>query len=79
MIVDAPPPLGTEYYAIEELLADEEREIRDRMRAFCQEVIPVTGEYWDRAGFPFALLPKLAGLNIMGDTIKGCSCPGMSE
>jgi hypothetical protein len=45
MIVDAPPPLGKEYYAIEELLADEEREIRDRMRAFCQEVIPVIGEY----------------------------------
>jgi glutaryl-CoA dehydrogenase len=25
------------------------------------------------------LLPKLAGLNIMGDAIKGYSCPGMSE
>lgn len=46
------------------------------MCAFCQEVIPVIGEYWDRAGFPFALLPKLAGLNIMGDTIKVTAAPG---
>ena len=80
MIVDVSPALGIDYYAIEELLTDEEREIRDRVRAFCEkEVIPVIGGYWDRAEFPFALLPKLAELNIMGGTIEGYGCPGMSE
>ena len=80
MIVDVSPALGTDYYAIEELLTDEEREIRDRVRAFCEkEVIPIIGGYWDRAEFPFALLPKLAELNIMGGTIEGYGCPGMSE
>ncbi len=80
MIVDVSPALGTDYYAIEELLTDEEREIRDRVRTFCEkEVVPVIGEYWDRAEFPFALLPKLAELNIMGGTIEGYGCPGMSE
>ncbi len=50
MIVDVSAALGMDYYAIEELLTDEEREIRDRVRAFCEkEVIPVIGEYWDRA------------------------------
>lgn len=40
---------------------------------------PVIGEYWDKAEFPFALVPKLAELNIMGGTIEGYGCPGMSE
>src|SRR5215207_9911458 len=80
MIVDVSPALGTDYYAIEGLLTDEEREIRDKVRAFCQkEVIPVIGGYWDRAEFPFEVLPKLAELNIVGGTIEGYSCPGMSE
>ena len=80
MIVDVSAALGTDYYAIEELLTDEEREIRDRVRAFCEkEVIPVIGEYWDRAEFPVTLIPKLAELNIMGGTIKDYGCPGMSE
>ncbi len=56
MIVDVSPALGTSYYAVQELLTDEEREILVRVRASCEkEVIPVIGGYWDRAEFPFAL------------------------
>jgi glutaryl-CoA dehydrogenase len=80
MLVDVSRALGTDYYAIEELLTGEEWEIRDRVRAFCEkEVIPVIGEYLDRVEFPFALHPKLAELNIMGGTVEGYGCPGMSE
>ena len=44
MIVDVSAALGTDFYAIEEFLTDEEREIRDRVRAFCEkEVILVIG------------------------------------
>jgi glutaryl-CoA dehydrogenase len=72
--------LGTDYYLIEELLTDEEREIRDRVRAFAdREVIPVINEYWDKAQFPFELIPKIAELNIAGTTIGGYGCPGMSH
>jgi len=72
--------LGTDYYLIEELLTDEEREIRDRVRAFAdREIIPVINEYWDKAQFPFELIPKIAELNIAGTTIEGYGCPGMSH
>jgi glutaryl-CoA dehydrogenase len=80
LLADVTRSLGTDYYLIEELLTDEEREIRDRVRAFAdREVIPVINEYWDKAQFPFELIPKIAELNIAGTTIGGYGCPGMSH
>ena len=80
MLADVTRSLGTDYYLIDELLTDEEREIRDRVRAFAdREVIPVINDYWERAEFPFELIPKIAELNIAGGTIQGYGCPGMSE
>jgi glutaryl-CoA dehydrogenase len=80
MIADVALSLGTDYYLTNELLTDEEREIRDRVRTFCdEEVIPVINEYWERAEFPFELIPKFANLGIAGGTIRGYGCPGMSE
>jgi glutaryl-CoA dehydrogenase len=79
LLADVTKSLGTDYYLLEELLDDEEREIRDRVRAFAdREVIPIINDYWERAQFPFELVPKLAELNIAGTTIEGYGCPGMS-
>ncbi len=78
-LTDVSRSLGTDYYLLEELLTDEEREIRDRVRAFADaEVIPVANGYWERAEFPFELVPKLAEVGIVGTTIRGYGCPGMS-
>jgi glutaryl-CoA dehydrogenase len=69
----------TDFYLVEELLTDDEREIRDRLRRFCDtEVCPVINDYWERAEFPFELVPKIAELGLAGGTIKGYGCPGMS-
>jgi glutaryl-CoA dehydrogenase len=66
-------------FLIEDLLGDEERAVRDRVRAFCErEVAPVINDHWERAQFPFALLPGLARLGIIGGTIEGYGCPGLS-
>ena len=71
---------ATDFYAVEDLLTPEEREIRDRVRTFCEkEVTPVINDYWERAEFPFELVPKLAELGIAGGTIEGYGCPGMSN
>jgi glutaryl-CoA dehydrogenase len=72
--------LGTDFYLMDELLTEEERRIRDKVRAFSdQEVIPIINDYWERAEFPFELIPKLAALNIAGTDIRGYGCPGMSD
>ena len=42
------------------------------------EVAPVVADYWERAEFPFPLVPKLAKLCLGGGVLKGYGCPGQS-
>jgi alkylation response protein AidB-like acyl-CoA dehydrogenase len=50
LLADVSQSLSTDYYLIDELLTDEEKEIRDRVRSFAdREVIPVVNDYWERA------------------------------
>ena len=75
----APPLAGSDIYLTDELLGDEERAVRDRVRRFSdEEVAPVINGYWERAEFPFELVPKLARLDVCGGTIQGHGCPGLS-
>jgi glutaryl-CoA dehydrogenase len=68
-----------DYLRLDDTLSDEERELRDRVRAFGDdEVLPIINGYWERAEFPFELVGKLAGLGIAGTVISGHGCPGMS-
>lgn len=71
---------STDFYLLEEALNDEQREVQLRVRDFARnEVLPIINVYWDRAEFPFELVPKMAGLGIVGTTIEGYGCPGMSR
>ncbi|KAE8692586.1 hypothetical protein F3Y22_tig00110831pilonHSYRG00068 [Hibiscus syriacus] len=40
-------------------------------------VPPIMAEYWEKAEFPFQIIPKLGALSIAGGTIKGYGCPGL--
>src|SRR5918998_586402 len=70
-----------EFVDVGSLLSAEEQEVRDRVRAFVDErVVPVAAGYWDRAEFPFELLPGLGELGIMGGTIgEEYGCAGWSN
>ena len=71
--------LGTDFYLMDELLTEQERNVRDIVRNFSdKEVIPIINDYWERAEFPFELVPKLAALGLAGADIKGYGCPGLS-
>jgi glutaryl-CoA dehydrogenase len=70
---------AADFYALDDLLEPEEIEVRDRVRDFCaREVTPVINDYWERAEFPFDLVPKIAELGIAGGTVKGYGSAGMS-
>ena len=70
---------GTDFFAMDGLLTDQERAIRDRVRAFSDDQLsPVANEYWERAEFPAALVPAYAGLRVAGGAIQDYGCPGMS-
>lgn len=71
---------ATDFLLMEESLTDTQREIQHRVRTFANEqVAPIINDYWDRAEFPFELVPKLAGLGVVGTTIEGYGCPGMDR
>ncbi|MDX6381271.1 MAG: glutaryl-CoA dehydrogenase [Rubrobacteraceae bacterium] len=66
-----------DFINVNSLLSDEEREIRDRVREHVdREIVPVMAGYWDRAEFPFDLVPGLGELGIMGGCFEeeyGCA------
>src|SRR5712691_2684937 len=83
MVADIKRELGqslrTDFYLMDELLTEQERNVRDKVRNFSdREVIPIINDYWERAEFPFEIIPKLAALGIAGGSIQGYGCPGMS-
>jgi glutaryl-CoA dehydrogenase len=68
-----------DYYLLDELLTDEARDVRARVRAFVEsDVLPVINDYWERAEFPWTLVPTLAALGVVGSTIQGYGCAGLS-
>ena len=72
-------PASSDFYLMDELLSDADREVRDRVRQFgVTRVLPVIGDYWERAEFPFELVPALAELGVVGGPITGHGCPGLS-
>ncbi|MBV9454167.1 MAG: acyl-CoA dehydrogenase family protein [Rubrobacter sp.] len=70
-----------DFINVNRLLSDEERETRDKVRAFVDEkVVPTAAEYWDKAQFPFDLLLELGATRIMGGSFeKEYGCAGWSD
>ncbi|GAA1930487.1 acyl-CoA dehydrogenase family protein [Nocardioides lentus] len=67
----------SDFLGFELLLAEEDRELLGRVRAFMtREVEPVINEHWTRASFPHELVPGMAELGIAGLAYDGPGCPG---
>ncbi|CAL1378730.1 unnamed protein product [Linum trigynum] len=73
------PTHVADYYQLDDLLTPEEQAIRLQVRQCMEkEVAPVMAEYWEKAKFPFHVIPKLGEMCVAGGTIKGYGCPGLS-
>ncbi|KAG9453475.1 hypothetical protein H6P81_006379 [Aristolochia fimbriata] len=73
------PPAVSDYYQFDDLLTPEEQALRKKVQVIMEkEIAPIMTEYWEKAEFPFHVIPKLASLRIAGGTIKGYGCPGLS-
>src|SRR5262245_11780717 len=71
---------GVDYYAIEPLLSEEERMVRDAVRDWVEaEFLPVVTEHHRAGTFPMALATKLGELGVFGATLKGYGCAGLNN
>jgi glutaryl-CoA dehydrogenase len=69
-----------DYLAIDGLLDDEERAIRDTVRRFVRErVLPDVGDWFEKGVFPRELLGELAKLGLYGMHLEGYGLPGASS
>ncbi|WP_067816864.1 acyl-CoA dehydrogenase family protein [Nocardia inohanensis] len=69
-----------ELFAIDSLLDDEERQIRDTVRAFAAERLrPSIAEWFEAGTFPVReLAPELGKLGLLGMHLEGYGCAGTS-
>lgn len=67
-----------DYYDLDELLTDEEKNVRARVRAFIsQEVVPIIEEYAQAMEFPRRLVPEFARHGLLGPNLpKEYGCGG---
>ncbi len=68
-----------DFLAIDHLLSDEERDIRDTVRAFVRDrVLPHVGDWFEEARIPGELAPALGKLGLLGMHLEGYGCAGAS-
>src|SRR3954471_3845422 len=76
-----PEPLSLDQLiSIDPLLSDEERMIRDSVRRFVRErYLPRAADLFAREEFATDLIPELAALGLLGASLPGYGCAGMSS
>ena len=68
-----------DFLALDALLDDEERAIRDTVRAFVRDrVLPDVGDWFEQGILPREILQELAGLGLFGMHLDGYGLPGAS-
>jgi glutaryl-CoA dehydrogenase len=68
-----------DFLAIDALLDDEEKAIRDTVRAFVRErVLPEVGDWFEQGILPRELMTELAKLGLFGMHLDGYGLPGAS-
>jgi glutaryl-CoA dehydrogenase len=73
-VIDSHDPL-----ALEPLLSDAERAVRDRVRAWVAERwTPGVAGWFEEARWPVELVPELGELGVLGMHLEGHGCPGGS-
>jgi len=77
----APKYHGVDFYAIDTLLNEEERAVRDTVRTWVDEqLIPVIGDAYIEGKFPKQLIPGMAELGLFGANLpEEYGCAGLNN
>jgi glutaryl-CoA dehydrogenase len=75
----APPIDALDFLRLGDGLSDEERMIRDNVRAFVREqLIPQVGDWFEQGMLPRELAGQLGALGVLGMHLDGYGCAGAS-
>jgi glutaryl-CoA dehydrogenase len=71
---------GVDYYGTETLLSTEERNIRDAVRAFCDDrLMPIIAGHFRDGTFPHDLVPAFGEMGLLGTALSGYGCAGLGS
>jgi len=72
---------GVDFYRVDELLSEEEKMVRETVRAFVSErVVPAADRHFEDATFPTELIPEMANLGLFGANLpEEYGCAGMNN
>jgi glutaryl-CoA dehydrogenase len=72
---------GVDFYSTDGLLSEEERAVRDTVRAWVDDqVIPIIGEHYLQGRFPKQLIPAMAELGLFGANLpEEYGCAGLNN
>jgi glutaryl-CoA dehydrogenase len=74
-----PAPSPTDFLGIDALLTDDERLIRDTVRAFVRDrVLPNIAEWFEDHTFPREMVKEIGDLGLFGMHLHGYGCAGAS-
>jgi glutaryl-CoA dehydrogenase len=69
-----------DFLSLEDLLSEEERLVRDTVRAFVTEkVLPIIETHFREGTFPAALVPEMARMGLLGSNLEGHGCAGLNS
>ena len=69
---------NVDFYRLDSLLTDQQREVRDTVRAYVEtKVKPYINPYWEKGEFPYEMALGLKELPIVGGSIEGYGCAGL--
>ena len=77
----APTFHGVDFYDTDGLLSEEERAVRDTVRAWVDsQVLPIIGEHYIQGTFPKQLVPAMAELGLFGANLpEEYGCAGLNN
>ena len=75
-----PRPSRTDFYQVDALLTEEERQIRDAVGDWVDErYLPLVEQAYEEAHFPAEVIPELAELGLLGATLpEAYGCAGIN-
>jgi glutaryl-CoA dehydrogenase len=69
-----------DFYNVDSLLSEEERQVRDTVARFVDDrVLPIIADCFEHERFPRELIPEMAELGLFGPTLHDYGCAGLNN